>query len=83
MERVYQLFHGPSDTFKLGDSLLCSHALTLLLPFQDGPIMNVSPPPTEETSGEPLGDRRDLPWGATFELPQMLLERDRWAWHLG
>lgn len=44
--------------------------------LQDGPIMNVSPAPTEETSGEPLGDRRDLPWGATFELPQMLLERD-------
>lgn len=45
--------------------------------------MNVSPPPPEETSGEPPGDRRDLPWGATFELPQMLLERDRWARSLG
>lgn len=63
-----------------GDSLRCSQVLTLLLLFQDGPIMNVSPAPTEETSGEPLGDRRDLPWGATFELPPVLLERDRWAW---
>lgn len=45
--------------------------------------MSLSPPPPEETSGEPPGDRRDLPWGATFELPQMLLERDRWAQSLG
>lgn len=83
MEGVHQLSHGLPETFGLVTLSCAPDVLTLLLCFQDGPIMNVSPPPPEETSGEPPGDRRDLPWGATFELPQMLLERDRWAQSLG
>uniref|UniRef100_A0A8C6IFT1 Kinesin-like protein n=1 Tax=Mus spicilegus TaxID=10103 RepID=A0A8C6IFT1_MUSSI len=74
LEQQYRLYsrelgEGTLDRLLLQLSVMSSS-------LQDGPIMNVSPPPTEESSGEPLGDRRDLPWGATFELPQMLLERD-------
>lgn len=77
-------FPWPIRDLQRGDTVSCAlSVLTLLLCFQDGPIMNISPPPPEDTSGEPPGERRDLPWGATFELPQMLLERDRWAQSLG
>ncbi|XP_006249035.1 kinesin-like protein KIF19 [Rattus norvegicus] len=74
LEQQYRLYsrelgEGTLDRLLLQLSVMSSS-------LQDGPIMNVSPAPTEETSGEPLGDRRDLPWGATFELPPMLLERD-------
>ncbi|KAL6082666.1 hypothetical protein STEG23_005866 [Scotinomys teguina] len=74
LEQKYRLFlrelgEGTLDRLLLQLSVMSSS-------IQDGPIMNVSPPPPEETSGEPAGDRRDLPWGASFELPQMLLERD-------
>ncbi|XP_021042870.1 kinesin-like protein KIF19 [Mus pahari] len=74
LEQQYRLYsrelgEGTLDRLLLQLSVMSSS-------LQDGPIVNVSPPPTEENSGEPLGDRRDLPWGATFELPQMLLERD-------
>ncbi|KAK7806513.1 hypothetical protein U0070_017505 [Myodes glareolus] len=74
LEQQYQLYlrelgEGTLDRLLLQLSVMSSS-------IQDGSIMNVSPPPPEETSGEPPGDRQDLPWGATFELPQMLLERD-------
>ncbi|XP_076779629.1 kinesin-like protein KIF19 isoform X5 [Arvicanthis niloticus] len=74
LEQQYRLYsrelgEGTLDRLLLQLSVMSSS-------LQDGPIINVSPPPTEESSGEPLGDRRDLPWGATFELPQTLLERD-------
>ncbi|XP_075813018.1 kinesin-like protein KIF19 [Microtus pennsylvanicus] len=74
LEQQYQLYlrelgEGTLDRLLLQLSVMSSS-------IQDGSIMNVSPPPPEETSGEPPGDRRDLPWGATFELPQMLLDRD-------
>lgn len=43
---------------------------------QDGSVLNISPPP-EEPSQDQLDDREDLPWGAQFELPPMLLHPDR------
>ena len=45
---------------------------------QDGSVLNTSPPPPEEASRDQLDDRKDLPWGAQFELPPMLLETDRY-----
>ena len=44
---------------------------------QDGSVLNTSPPPPEEPSRAPPDDRKDLPWGAQFELPPMLLDTDR------
>ena len=44
---------------------------------QDGSVLNTSPPPPEEPSRAPPDDRKDLPWGAQFELPPMLLDTER------
>ncbi|XP_052023728.1 kinesin-like protein KIF19 [Apodemus sylvaticus] len=74
LEQQYRLYSRELGEGTLDHLLLQLSVMSSSL--QDGPIMNVSPPATEETSGEPLGDRRELPWGATFELPQMLLERE-------
>ncbi|XP_043415485.1 serine/arginine repetitive matrix protein 1-like [Prionailurus bengalensis] len=41
---------------------------------QDGLVLNKSPAPQEEASWDWPDDRKDLPWGAQFELPLMLLE---------
>ncbi|XP_012494364.1 PREDICTED: kinesin-like protein KIF19 [Propithecus coquereli] len=54
--------------------LLLLHSL-MSSSLRDGSILNTSPPP-EESSRDQLDDRKDLPWGARFELPLMLLERD-------
>lgn len=45
---------------------------------QDGLVLNKSPAPQEEASWDWPDDRKDLPWGAQFELPLMLLEEDRY-----
>ncbi|XP_072609399.1 kinesin-like protein KIF19 isoform X1 [Vulpes vulpes] len=44
--------------------------------LRDGSVLNTSPPPPEEASRDQLDNRKDLPWGAQFELPPMLLETD-------
>ncbi|XP_032447480.1 kinesin-like protein KIF19 [Lynx canadensis] len=46
--------------------------------LRDGLVLNKSPAPQEETSWDWPDDRKDLPWGAQFELPLMLLEEDRY-----
>ncbi|XP_073742445.1 kinesin-like protein KIF19 [Callorhinus ursinus] len=43
--------------------------------LQDGSVLNLSPPPPDE-AGHDQPDRKDLPWGAQFELPRMLLQTD-------
>ncbi|XP_077614975.1 kinesin-like protein KIF19 [Crocuta crocuta] len=42
----------------------------------DGSVLSKSPVPPEEASRDWPDDRQDLPWGAQFELPPMLLEAD-------
>ncbi|XP_044904008.1 kinesin-like protein KIF19 isoform X2 [Felis catus] len=44
--------------------------------LRDGLVLNKSPAPQEEASWDWPDDRKDLPWGAQFELPLMLLEED-------
>ncbi|XP_014651096.1 PREDICTED: kinesin-like protein KIF19 [Ceratotherium simum simum] len=44
--------------------------------LRDGSVLSISPPPEESSRDQP-DDRKDLPWGAQFELPPMLLETDR------
>ncbi|XP_022356112.1 kinesin-like protein KIF19 [Enhydra lutris kenyoni] len=48
--------------------------------LQDGSALNISPPLPEEASQDQPDDRKDLPWGAQFELPLMLLETDRYPY---
>uniref|UniRef100_A0A8C0TBK7 Kinesin-like protein n=1 Tax=Canis lupus familiaris TaxID=9615 RepID=A0A8C0TBK7_CANLF len=55
--------------------LLLLHAV-MSSSLRDGSVLNTSPPPPEEASRDQLDDRKDLPWGAQFELPPMLLETD-------
>ncbi|XP_058426523.1 kinesin-like protein KIF19 [Diceros bicornis minor] len=43
--------------------------------LRDGSVLSISPPPEESSRDQP-DDRKDLPWGAQFELPPMLLETD-------
>ncbi|XP_055984300.1 kinesin-like protein KIF19 [Sorex fumeus] len=43
--------------------------------LRDGSVLCVSPAP-EEATREPQANRKDLPWGAQFELPPILLETD-------
>ncbi|XP_074201634.1 kinesin-like protein KIF19 isoform X1 [Camelus bactrianus] len=43
--------------------------------LRDGSVLNTSPP-SEEPSQDQPDDRKDLPWGAQFKLPPMLLETD-------
>ncbi|XP_027947691.1 kinesin-like protein KIF19 [Eumetopias jubatus] len=43
--------------------------------LQDGSVLDLSPPPPDE-AGHDQPDRKDLPWGAQFELPRMLLQTD-------
>ncbi|XP_007941187.1 kinesin-like protein KIF19 [Orycteropus afer afer] len=45
---------------------------------EDGSVLNGSPPPPEDSSRDQADGRKDLPWGAQFELPPMLLETDRY-----
>ncbi|XP_004394262.1 PREDICTED: kinesin-like protein KIF19 [Odobenus rosmarus divergens] len=45
--------------------------------LQDGSVLNLSPPPPDEAGHDQPDDRKDLPWGAQFELPRMLLQTDR------
>nr|XP_012614277.1 kinesin-like protein KIF19 [Microcebus murinus] len=54
--------------------LLLLHSL-MSSSLRDGSVLNISPPPEESSRDQP-DDRKDLPWGAQFELPLMLLERD-------
>ncbi|XP_055266402.1 kinesin-like protein KIF19 isoform X1 [Moschus berezovskii] len=54
--------------------LLLLHAV-MASSLRDGSVLNISPPP-EEPSQDQLDDREDLPWGAQFELPPMLLDPD-------
>ncbi|XP_060223834.1 kinesin-like protein KIF19 [Meriones unguiculatus] len=74
LEQQYRLYSRELGEGTLDHLLLQLSVMSSSL--QDGPIMTVSPPPPEGTSAEPLADRRDLLWGTTLELPQMLLERD-------
>ncbi|XP_054351614.1 kinesin-like protein KIF19 [Pongo pygmaeus] len=55
--------------------LLLLHSL-MSSSLRDGSVLNLSPAPEESRRDQP-DDRKDLPWGAQFELPPVLLERDR------
>ncbi|XP_058290420.1 kinesin-like protein KIF19 [Hylobates moloch] len=44
--------------------------------LKDSSVLNLSPA-LEESSRDQPDDRKDLPWGAQFELPPVFLERDR------
>ncbi|XP_054401602.1 kinesin-like protein KIF19 [Pongo abelii] len=69
--------------FRLYSQELGEGALTHLLllhsvmssSLRDGSVLNLSPAPEESSRDQP-DDRKDLPWGAQFELPPVLLERD-------
>ncbi|XP_029410996.1 kinesin-like protein KIF19 [Nannospalax galili] len=76
LEQQYQLYSRELGEGTLDRLLLQHSVMSSSLRYQDGSILNMSSPLPEENGGEQPGDRKDLPWGASFELPQMLLERD-------
>lgn len=59
-------------------SMVRAASLSPSLCPQDGSVLNICPPPPDEASRDQPDDREDLPWGAQFELPPMLLETDRY-----
>ncbi|XP_020941663.1 uncharacterized protein LOC110259835 isoform X2 [Sus scrofa] len=75
LEQRYRLFSRALGEGTL-NRLLLLHAV-MSSSLRDGSVLNTSPPPPEEPSRAPPDDRKDLPWGAQFELPPMLLDTDR------
>ncbi|KAM9725157.1 kinesin-like protein KIF19 [Dama dama] len=73
LEQRYRLFSRELGAGTL-NRLLLLHAV-MASSLRDGSVLNISPPP-EEPSRDQLDDREDLPWGAQFELPPMLLDPD-------
>lgn len=74
---VPPLLKGQGCALALPGSRPCTEC-----PFcpQDGSALNISTPPPEEARQDQADDRKDLPWGAHFELPLMLLETDRYPY---
>ncbi|XP_068823553.1 kinesin-like protein KIF19 [Capricornis sumatraensis] len=73
LEQHYRLYSRELDAGTLNCLLLLHSVMASSL--RDGSVLNISPPP-EEPSQDQLDDREDLPWGAQFELPPMLLDPD-------
>ncbi|XDB64709.1 hypothetical protein ABFV05_018325 [Capra hircus] len=73
LEQQYGLYSRELDAGTLNRLLLLHTVMASSL--RDGSVLNISPPP-EEPSQDQLDDREDLPWGAQFELPPMLLHPD-------
>ncbi|XDC67889.1 hypothetical protein R6Z07M_019071 [Ovis aries] len=73
LEQQYRLYSRELDAGTL-NRLLLLH-IVMASSLRDGSVLNISPPP-EEPSQDQLDDREDLPWGAQFELPPMLLDPD-------
>ncbi|XP_045850135.1 kinesin-like protein KIF19 [Meles meles] len=80
-EALHQRFRLYSRELGAGslDHLLLLHSV-LSGSLQDGSALNISPTPPEEASQDQADDRKDLPWGAQFELPLMLPETDRYPY---
>ncbi|KAI4532043.1 hypothetical protein MG293_018557 [Ovis ammon polii] len=73
LEQQYRLYSRELAAGTLNRLLLLHTVMASSL--RDGSVLNISPPP-EEPSQDQLDDREDLPWGAQFELPPMLLDPD-------
>ncbi|XP_047569084.1 kinesin-like protein KIF19 [Lutra lutra] len=74
LDRRFRLYLRELGVGSLNHLMLLHSVLSSSL--QDGSALNISPPPPEEASQDQPDDRKDLPWGAQFELPLMLLETD-------
>ncbi|XP_032728213.1 kinesin-like protein KIF19 [Lontra canadensis] len=85
LDRRFRLYLRELGVGSLNHLMLLHSVLSSSL--RDGSALNISPPLPEEASQDQLDDRKDLPWGAQFELPLMLLETDRYPYfplcHLG
>ncbi|XP_004688116.1 PREDICTED: kinesin-like protein KIF19 [Condylura cristata] len=73
LDKRYRLYCRELGEGTLNRLLLLHSVMSSSL--RDGSVLNISPPP-EDTSRDQPDDRKDLPWGAQFELPPMLLETD-------
>ncbi|KAM6155814.1 kinesin-like protein KIF19 [Rhynchocyon petersi] len=73
LDKQYRLYSQELGEGTL-NRLLLLHSL-MAGALRDGSVLNISPPPDDTGQGQ-LDDRKDLPWGAQFELPPMLLETD-------
>ncbi|DAA15164.1 TPA: kinesin family member 18A-like [Bos taurus] len=73
LEQLYRLYSRELGGGTL-NRLLLLHAV-MASSLRDGSVLNISPPPEEPSQDQP-DDREDLPWGAQFELPPMLLDPD-------
>ncbi|XP_075384312.1 kinesin-like protein KIF19 [Tenrec ecaudatus] len=77
LDKQYRLYSQELGEGTLNRLLLLHSLMANALP--DGSVLNTSPqPPPEEPGREQpsTADRKDLPWGAQFELPPMRLETD-------
>ncbi|XP_006889798.1 PREDICTED: kinesin-like protein KIF19-like [Elephantulus edwardii] len=73
LDKQYRLYSQELGEGTLNRLLLLHSLMTGAL--RDGSVLNISPPP-EDSGRDQLDDRKDLPWGAQFELPPVLLETD-------
>ncbi|XP_045020264.1 kinesin-like protein KIF19 [Bubalus bubalis] len=73
LEQRYRLYSRELGAGTLNRLLLLQAVMASSL--RDGSVLNISPPPEEPSQDQP-DDREDLPWGAQFELPPMLLDPD-------
>ncbi|XP_014439423.2 kinesin-like protein KIF19 [Tupaia chinensis] len=73
LNKRFQLYSQELGEGTLNRLLLLHSVMASSL--RDGSVLNISPPP-EDSSRDQTSDRKDLPWGAQFELPPVLLERD-------
>ncbi|XP_006859940.1 PREDICTED: kinesin-like protein KIF19-like [Chrysochloris asiatica] len=73
LDKQYRLYSQELGEGTL-NRLLLLHSL-MAGALRDGSVLNISPPPEDSSRDQP-DDRKDLPWGAPFELPPMLLETE-------
>ncbi|XP_004386020.2 kinesin-like protein KIF19 [Trichechus manatus latirostris] len=73
LDKQYRMYSQELDEGTL-NHLLLLHSL-MASALRDGSVLNVSPLPEDSSRDQP-SDRKDLPWGAQFEPPPMLLETD-------
>ncbi|XP_004776428.1 kinesin-like protein KIF19 [Mustela putorius furo] len=78
LDQRFRLYSRELGAGSLNHLLLLHSVLSSSL--QDGSALNISTPPPEEASQDQPDDRKDLPWGAHFELPLMPLETDRYPY---
>ncbi|XP_074058020.1 uncharacterized protein LOC141498842 [Macrotis lagotis] len=77
LEKRYRLYSQELEEGTL-NRLLLLHSV-MFNSFRDGSVLNIAQQMEvhkEDTSRDQLDNRKDLPWGAKFELPPIVIEPD-------